>query len=82
MLVEWMGPPVNQRARIPARWGIPSAGVLRNGCWTDNNNNLEFSVCFLLSCRDVVVLLTPGGAIPAMKNQLRSMIAPGSHCDA
>ena len=25
------------------------------------------SVCFLLSCRDVVALLTPGGAIPARR---------------
>ena len=34
LLVEWRGPPVDQRARMPARWGIPSTGVRRNGCWT------------------------------------------------
>ena len=34
LLFEWRGPPVSQRARIPVRWGIPSAGVRRNGCWT------------------------------------------------
>ena len=28
------------------------------------------SVCFLLSCRDVVALLTPGGAIPARRYTL------------
>ena len=34
LLVEWSGPPVNWRSRIPVRWGIPSAGVRRNGCCT------------------------------------------------
>ena len=34
LLVEWRGPPVNQQARMPARWGIPSAGVRRDGCST------------------------------------------------
>ena len=43
-----------------------------------HNNNLGFSVCFIISCRDVVVLLTPGGEIPAMKYQLRGIISPGS----
>ena len=31
LLVEWRGPPVDQRARMPTRWVIPSAGVRRNG---------------------------------------------------
>ena len=30
----------------------------------------------------IIIILTPGGAIPAMKNQLRGMIAHGSHGDA
>ena len=47
LLVEWRGPPVNQRARIPLRWsgGVPCAGVgtLQTHPSTDNggagNNN-------------------------------------------
>ena len=32
LLVEWRGPPVSQRARMPARYGwIPSADVRRDG---------------------------------------------------
>ena len=36
LLVEWRG----QQARMSARWGIPSAGVRRNGCWGRQQQSL------------------------------------------
>ena len=59
LLVEWRVPPVDQRARMPARWGggvIPLAGVRRNGCGTDNNNNNDTSLeKYETECRTIVL---------------------------